>query len=130
MGAALTFTNTSIISPQGSKTVAGCTTPNVLFYWFVDGVQAAISTDFTTSSLSLGNHTIQLAPFTGGTTYSCTPAPYETVVCIEAAPPANAASFALIDVDNIRNLDTTICPSNNPFLVVNKSRTLSIITGR
>jgi len=125
VGAALTFTNTSIISPQGSKTVAGCTTPNVLFYWFVDGVQAAISTDFTTSSLSLGNHTIQLAPFTGGTTYSCTPAPYETLVCIEAAPPANAASFALIDVDNIRNLDTTICPANSPFLVVNKSTTLT-----
>ncbi len=125
VGSPLTFTNTSIISPQGSKTVAGCTTPNVLYYWFVDGVQASISTDFTTSSLSLGNHTIQLAPFTGGTTYSCTPAPYETVVCIEAAPPANAASFALIDVDNIRDLDTTICPSNNPFLVVNKSSTLT-----
>ena len=125
LGSPLTFTNTSIISPQGSKTVAGCTTPNVLYYWFVDGVQASISTDFTTSSLPLGNHTIQLAPFTGGTTYSCTPAPYETVVCIEAAPPANAANFALIDVDNIRNLDTTICPSNNPFLVVNKSSTLT-----
>jgi hypothetical protein len=125
VGTALTFTNTSIISPQGSKTVAGCSTPNVLYYWFVDGVQASISTDFTTSSLSLGNHTIQLAPFTGGTTYSCTPAPYETVVCIEAAPPSDAARFALIDTDNIRNADTTICPSNNPFLVVNKSSTLT-----
>ena len=125
VGTALTFTNTSIISPQGSKTVAGCTTPNVLYYWFVDGVQASISTDFTTSSLSLGNHTIQLAPFTGGTTYSCTPAPYETVVCIEAAPPSDAARFALIDIDNIRNLDTTICPANSPFLVINKSTTLT-----
>jgi len=125
VGTALTFTNTSIISPQGSKTVAGCSTPNVLYYWFVDGVQESISTNFTTSSLSLGNHTIQLAPFTGGTTYSCTPAPYETVVCIEAAPPADAARFALIDTDNIRNADTTICPTNNPFLVVNKSSTLT-----
>ena len=125
VGTALTFTNTSIISPQGSKTVAGCSTPNVLYYWFVDGVQESISTNFTTSSLSLGNHTIQLAPFTGGTTYSCTPAPYETVVCIEAAPPADAARFALIDTDNIRNADTTICPANNPFLVVNKSSTLT-----
>ncbi len=125
VGTALTFTNTSIISPQGSKTVAGCSTPNVLYYWFVDGVQESISTNFTTSSLSLGNHTIQLAPFTGGTTYSCTPAPYETVVCIEAAPPADAARFALIDTDNIRNTDTTICPANTPFLVVNKSSTLT-----
>jgi hypothetical protein len=125
VGTPLTFTNTSIISPQGSKTVAGCSTPNVLYYWFVDGVQASISTNFTTSSLSLGNHTIQLAPFTGGTTYSCTPAPYETVVCIEAAPPSDAARFALIDTDNNRNADTTICPANSPFLVVNKSSTLT-----
>ena len=125
LGSALTFTNTSIISPQGSKLTAGCTTPDILFYWFVDGVQTSISKDFTTSSLSLGNHTIQLVPASNGTSLSCTAAPYETVVCIEAAPPANGANFALIDVDNIRNADTTICPSNNPFLVVNKSSTLT-----
>jgi hypothetical protein len=124
LGAPITFTNTSIISPQGSKTVSGCTTPDVLFYWFVDGVQASISKDFTTSNLTLGNHTIQLAPYINSS-ISCTPDPYQTDVCIEAAPPSNAAKFALIDAGNIRDADTTICPSNTPFLVVNKSSTLT-----
>jgi gliding motility-associated-like protein len=127
LGSELTFTNTSIISPQGSKFNAGCTTPDIIFYWFIDGssTPSAISKDFTTSSLSIGNHTIQLVAASNGTTLSCSAAPYETVVCIEAAPPSDAARFALIDTDNNRNADTTICPANSPFLVVNKSSTLT-----
>ncbi|MEY3738420.1 MAG: hypothetical protein RL544_1198, partial [Bacteroidota bacterium] len=125
LGTSLTFTNTSIISPQGSKLQAGCSTPDMSYFWFVDDIQVATSKDFTTSFLTVGNHKIQLVAGANGTSLSCSAAPFETQICIESAPPADAARFALIHVDNIRNLDTTICPSNNPFLVVNKSSTLT-----
>jgi len=121
----VTFTNTSELGLQGNTTVAGCTAPNITYQWKVDGVDVATTTNYTTSTLSVGTHTIVLSPvITNGVALTCVPESVSKTICIESIPP-NTAKFAFISTYNNNNTDTSFCPGNTAFNVVNQSGTLT-----
>ncbi|MEI6585652.1 MAG: PKD-like domain-containing protein, partial [Sediminibacterium sp.] len=125
LNTAVTFTNTSDLGLQGTTTTPGCTAPNITFQWKVDGVNVATTTNFTISSLSVGTHTIVLSPvMANGVSLTCTPTSVAKTICIESIPP-NTAKFALISNDNTNNSDTSFCPGNTAFNVINQSGTLT-----
>ena len=125
LGASVTFTNTSNLGLQGSTTADGCLEPNITFEWFVDGVSVATTRNLTLSNLTVGTHRIVLSPVIGqGIALTCEPDVIAKNICIESIPP-NTAKFALIDNDNIRYADTSFCPGNSSFAVINQSGTLT-----
>ncbi len=125
LGANVTFTNTSNLGLQGSTTVDGCTEPNITFEWFVDGVKVASTRNLTLNNLTVGTHRIVLSPVIGsGIALTCEPEVVAKNICIESIPP-NTAKFALINTDNARYADTSFCPNNSSFSVINQSGTLS-----
>jgi gliding motility-associated-like protein len=125
LGATVNFTNTSQLGLQGKTNAPGCTAPNFTYEWYVGSTLVHTGTNYSTNSLPVGTHTITLQPVVPqNVVLSCTPSDFSRTICIES-PPTNTAKFALISDDNTRYQDTSFCPSNNPFAVINQSGTLT-----
>jgi len=81
----ITFTNTSTLGRQGPSASNGtCAPPAITYEWYVDGVLASRSVNFTSSQLTPGSHTITLEPIFDINNVYCRPDPVTKSICIES----------------------------------------------
>jgi PKD repeat protein len=110
-GSLVNFINTTDLGMQGDQSTNGCTKPNVTYEWKVDGLKVSTDSNYSTSTLSVGSHSIELDPIYSSNNLLCHPDDFSQPICVQPNP---NPSFLLNGLDSISDCaPKTIKTSNS-----------------